>query len=332
MAAHFSVLPQRHLITGAGGFLGSHLADALLVRGARVCGVDSFLTSERENLGHLQGNPNFRLVEHDLTAGLPAEVRSQRFDRIWHLASPASPVGYVKHQVQTLKVNSLATMELLELAEEQKARIFLASTSECYGDPPPSEHPQRETYWGHVNSVGMRSMYDEAKRFMEAATMAYHRERGVDTRLVRIFNTYGPRLAIDDGRVVVAFITQALRGEPLTVQGEGSQTRSLCYVDDEIAGFLALMESDYVMPVNIGNPDEVTMLKLAEEIRELCGSRSEIIHTALPPDDPKQRCPDISLARRILGWEPRVARREGMERTVAFYRKKLERQRVGTVA
>jgi dTDP-glucose 4,6-dehydratase len=332
MVAQFSVLPQRHLITGAGGFLGSHLADALLVRGARVFGVDSFLTSDRENIGHLHGNPNFRFIEHDLTTGLPAEVRAQRFDRVWHLASPASPVGYVKHQVQTLKVNSQTTIELLELAEVQKARIFLASTSECYGDPPASEHPQRETYWGHVNSVGMRSMYDEAKRFLEAATMAYHRERGVDTRLVRIFNTYGPRLAIDDGRVVVAFITQALRGEPLTVQGDGSQTRSLCYVDDEIAGFLALMESDYVMPVNIGNPDEVSMRQLAEEIRELCGSRSEIVHTPLPPDDPKQRCPDISLAKRILGWEPRVSRREGLEKTVAFYRKKLERQKVGSLA
>ena len=237
------------------------------------------------------------------------------------MASPASPVGYVKHQVTTLKVNSTASMQLLELAEAQKARIFVASTSECYGDP--LEHPQRETYWGHVNSVGMRSMYDEAKRFLEAATMAYHRERGVDTRIVRIFNTYGPRLAIDDGRVVVTFIVQALRNLPLTVQGAGSQTRSLCYVEDEVRGFVALMESDYHMPVNIGNPDEVTMLQLATEIRDLCNSKSEIIHTALPPDDPKQRCPDISLAKRLLKWEPTVPRREGLKRTVEFYRKKL---------
>jgi dTDP-glucose 4,6-dehydratase len=313
--------PHRHLITGAGGFLGSHLADALLARGDSVLGIDSFLTSDRDNVSHLHGHPRFELLEHDLAHGLPRDLADRSFDRIWHMASPASPVGYVKHQVVTLKVNSLAAMELLELAEAKKARIFVASTSECYGDP--LEHPQRESYWGHVNPVGMRSMYDEAKRFLEAATMAYHRERGVDTRIVRIFNTYGPRLAQNDGRVVVAFITQALRNEPLTVQGDGSQTRSLCYVDDEIRGFMALMEADYYMPVNIGNPDEVTMLQLAEEIRSLCGSTSKIVHTPLPPDDPKQRCPDIGLAKRLLGWEPRVARQDGLKRTVEFYRKKL---------
>jgi dTDP-glucose 4,6-dehydratase len=313
--------PQRHLITGAGGFLGSHLTDALLARGDSVLGIDSFLTSDRDNVTHLKSHPRFELIEHDLARGLPRDLADRPFDRIWHMASPASPVGYVKHQVVTLKVNALAAMELMELAEAKKARIFVASTSECYGDP--AEHPQRESYWGHVNPVGMRSMYDEAKRFLEAATMAYHRERGVDTRIVRIFNTYGPRLMQNDGRVVVAFITQALRGEPLTVQGDGSQTRSLCYVEDEIRGFLALMESDYFMPVNIGNPDEVTMLQLAQEIRELCGSKSKIIHTPLPPDDPKQRCPDISLAKRLLGWEPRIARQDGLKRTVAFYRKKL---------
>lgn len=319
--------PLVHLITGAGGFLGSHLADMILAGSPRdrVIGVDSFLTSDRENVAHLKGHARFRMVEHDLTRGLPGEIREQRFDRIWHLASPASPVGYVKHQVTTLKVNSATTMELLELAEAQKSRIFLASTSECYGDPPASEHPQRETFWGNVNSIGMRSMYDEAKRFLEAAAMAYHRERGVDTRLVRIFNTYGPRLAIHDGRVVVAFITQALRDEPLTVQGEGSQTRSLCYVEDEIRGFLALMEADYHLPVNIGNPDEVSMLRLAEEIRELCGSRSKIIHTPLPPDDPRQRCPDISLARKLLKWEPAIPRAEGLKRTIAHYRQRLGR-------
>ena len=318
----------RHLITGAGGFLGSHLADALLAQGHHVTGVDSFITGSRDNIKHLVHNRQFEFIEHDLTTGLPqniadpAAVRAgKRFDRIWHLASPASPVGYVKHQIQTLKVNASAAMELLELAETHKARIFVASTSECYGDP--LEHPQKETYWGHVNTIGMRSMYDEAKRFMEAATMAYHRERGVDTRIVRIFNTYGPRLAPNDGRVVVAFITQALRGQPLTVQGDGSQTRSLCYVDDEIRGFLALMESDYHLPVNIGNPDEVTMLELAKEIRELCGSKSEIVHTPLPPDDPKQRCPDISLARNLLKWEPSVAREQGLKRTIEFYREKI---------
>lgn len=332
------------LITGAAGFLGSHLTDALLAQGHRVTGLDSLITGSQENLSHLRGNPNFTFIQHDLAsgvgsgggglggmAGLPVEIapHKTRFDRIYHLASPASPVGYVKHQVVTLKVNSLATMALLELAEAMRARIFVASTSESYGDP--LEHPQRETYWGHVNPVGMRSMYDEAKRFMEAATMAYHRERGVDTRIVRIFNTYGPRLAVDDGRVIVAFIKQCLRHEPITVQGQGSQTRSLCYVDDEIRGFMALMENEkggddgrgYHLPVNIGNPDEVTVLQMAQEIRELTGSNSEIRYTELPPDDPKQRCPDISLARQLLGWEPTIDRKEGLKRTIAFYRQKL---------
>jgi dTDP-glucose 4,6-dehydratase len=310
-----------HLITGAGGFLGSHLTDALLAQGHDVTGIDNFISSDRDNIAHLAGQTRFHFFEHDLTRGLPPAVASGRFDRIWHLASPASPIGYVKHQVTTLQVNSLAAMELLELAQRSSARIFVASTSEVYGDP--LEHPQRESYWGHVNSIGMRSMYDEAKRFLEAATMAYHRERGVDTRIVRIFNTYGPRLAMHDGRVVVAFITQSLRGEPLTVQGDGQQTRSLCFVEDEIRGFLALMESDYYLPVNIGNPDEVTMLELAIEIRELCGSKSPLIHTALPPDDPKQRCPDITLARKLLNWQPAVPRREGLKRTIDYYRKKI---------
>jgi dTDP-glucose 4,6-dehydratase len=317
--------PLRHLITGAGGFLGSHLTDALLAtpQTAQITGIDSFLTSTRDNLAHLKNHPRFAFIEHDLTRGLPHSLEGQRFDRIWHLASPASPVGYVKHQVQTLKVNSSVTMALLELAEAHKARLFVASTSECYGDPPPSEHPQKESFWGHVNPIGMRSMYDEAKRFLEAATMAYHRERGVDTRIVRIFNTYGPRLAPNDGRVVVAFITQALRNQPLTVQGDGSQTRSLCYVEDEIKGFLALMNADYHLPVNVGNPDEVTMLQLAREIRDLCGSKSEIVHTPLPPDDPKQRCPDITLAKKLLHWQPTVPRQEGLRRTIDFYRTKL---------
>jgi dTDP-glucose 4,6-dehydratase len=309
------------LITGAAGFLGSHLTDSLIAQGHRITGVDSFITGSKDNVAHLAGNPNFKLIQHDLVNPLPDEVLKGKWDRIWHMASPASPVGYVKHQITTLKVNASATMALMELAERDKARIFVASTSECYGDP--LEHPQRESYWGHVNPIGMRSMYDEAKRFMESATMAYHRERGVDTRIVRIFNTYGPRLAQDDGRVVVAFITQALRGQPLTVQGNGQQTRSLCYVEDEIRGFLALMESDYYLPVNIGNPDEVTMLELAIEIRDLCASKSEIIHTPLPPDDPKQRCPDITLAKKLLNWQPTIPRKEGLRRTIEFYRKKL---------
>ena len=314
---------MRILVTGGAGFLGSHLTDLLLSKDSKneITCVDSFITGSPENVAHLAGNPRFKLIKHDLCHGLPAEVSAAGWDRIWHMASPASPVGYVKHQVVTLKANASATMDLLELAERTKARIFVASTSECYGDP--AEHPQRESYWGHVNPVGMRSMYDEAKRFMEAATMAYHRERGVDTRIVRIFNTYGPRLAVDDGRVVVAFIKQCLRNEPMTVQGDGSQTRSLCYVEDEVRGFAALMESNYHMPVNIGNPDEVTMLQLAKEIKELTGSKSEIHHAPLPPDDPKQRCPDITLARKLLGWEPKIHRREGLLKTIEFYRKKL---------
>jgi len=309
------------LITGAAGFLGSHLTDSLLAQGHRITGVDSFITGSKDNVSHLAGNPHFKLIHHDLVNPLPDEVLKQKWDRIWHMASPASPVGYVKHMITTLKVNATATMNLMELAERDHARIFVASTSECYGDP--LEHPQRESYWGHVNPIGMRSMYDEAKRFMESATMAYHRERGVDTRIVRIFNTYGPRLAQDDGRVVVAFITQCLRNQPITVQGNGQQTRSLCYVEDEIRGFLALMDSDYYLPVNIGNPDEVTMLELAIEIRDLCNSKSEIIHTPLPPDDPKHRCPDITLAKKLLHWQPTIPRKQGLARTIEFYKKKL---------
>ena len=314
---------RRVLLTGAAGFLGSHLAEALVSLGHQVVGVDSLITGAQENLAGLEGHPNFRLVQADLARGVTPEIANEKFDRIWHLASPASPIGYVKHQVNTLKVNSLATVELLELAEKNQARIFVASTSECYGDP--LEHPQTETYWGHVNPVGMRSMYDESKRFMEAACMAYHRERGVDTRIVRIFNTYGPRLAVDDGRVVVAFIKQALRGEPLTVQGDGSQTRSLCFVEDEIRGFLLLMESpEYHLPVNIGNPEEVTMKELALEIRALVGSKSDIMYLPLPPDDPRQRCPNISLARKLLGWEPGISRKDGLARTINYYREKLK--------
>ena len=315
---------RRYLVTGGAGFLGSHLTDSLLAQGHHVTGVDSFITGSRDNIEHLANHPRYHFIEADLTNSLPAEITGPQahFDRIFHMASPASPVGYVQHQIVTLKVNSLATMALMELAERLKARIFVASTSECYGDP--LEHPQRESYWGHVNSVGMRSMYDEAKRFMEAATMAYHRERGVDTRIVRIFNTYGPRLGVDDGRVVVAFIKQCLQNKPITVQGDGSQTRSLCYVEDEIRGFLALMECEgFHLPVNIGNPDEVTMVQLALEIKELTGSKSQIIHTQLPPDDPKQRCPDITLAKQLLNWEPTVLRKEGLKRTVEYYRKKL---------
>ncbi|HTV48428.1 MAG TPA: UDP-glucuronic acid decarboxylase family protein [Phycisphaerae bacterium] len=322
LPSNYKNRPGKVLLTGAAGFLGSHLAEALLELGHNVTGVDSLITGSLENVAHLDGHSRFRLLQIDLSASLPREITQQKFDRIWHLASPASPVGYVKHQITTLKVNSLAAVELLELAHRSGARIFVASTSECYGDP--AEHPQKETYWGNVNPVGMRSMYDESKRFMEAAAMAYHRERGVDTRIVRIFNTYGPRLALDDGRVVVSFITQALKNEPMTVQGDGSQTRSLCYVDDEIRGFLLLMESEpYHLPVNIGNPEEISVLELAREIRQLTNSKSEIIHTPLPQDDPHKRRPDISLARKLLGWEPKIQRHEGLLRTIEFYRRKL---------
>ncbi len=315
------------LIAGGAGFLGSHLTDLLLSRGHSVTAVDSLITGSSENVAHLAAHPHYKLIVHDLVDGLPAEIVAEKWDRIYHMASPASPVGYVKHQIITLKVNSLSTMLLMELAEKCGARIFVASTSECYGDP--LEHPQKETYWGHVNTVGMRSMYDEAKRFMEAATMAYHRERGVDTRIVRIFNTYGPRLAVDDGRVVVAFIKQCLKNEPITVQGDGSQTRSLCFVEDEVRGFELLMEyqdqsgKGYHYPVNIGNPDEVSVYQMAEEIKELTNSKSPIIRTPLPPDDPKQRCPDITLAKKLLKWEPTIARKDGLKRTIEFYKKKL---------
>jgi dTDP-glucose 4,6-dehydratase len=310
------------LITGGAGFLGSHLSDLLISQGHKVTAVDSLVTGSEANITQLKGHPNYRFIKADISDHLPPEILDQPWTRIWHMASPASPVGYVKHQITTVKVNAIATIRLLELAEKTKARIFVASTSECYGDP--HEHPQTEKYWGNVNPVGMRSMYDEPKRFMEAATMAFHRERGVDTRIVRIFNTYGPRLAIDDGRVVVAFIKQALKNEPMTVQGDGQQTRSLCYVADEIQGFIKLMEHpDYHMPVNIGNPDEVTVLQIAEEIKEVIGSKSQIIRTPLPPDDPKQRCPDISLAKKLLGWEPKVPRKEGLTKTVDFYKKQL---------
>ncbi len=313
---------RRVLVTGAAGFLGSHLCDLLVHLGHDVIGVDSFITGSRENLTQLKDHRHFKLVQADLAESLPPDLATGRFDRIYHMASPASPVGYVRHQVNTLKVNSFATVWLLELAQRCKARILVASTSECYGDP--LEHPQTESYWGHVNPVGMRSMYDESKRFMEAATMAYHRERHVDTRIVRIFNTYGPRLALDDGRVVPAFIKQSLTNAPMTVQGDGAQTRSLCYVDDEIRGLMLLMESEgYHLPINIGNPEEVTMLQLAHEIRELAGSTSTITHTPLPPDDPRQRCPNITLAKEKLNWQPTVPRREGLKTTINYYRKRL---------
>ena len=310
---------MRILISGASGFLGSHLSDRMLSQGHEVVGLDNLITGKPENIAHLMGNKAFKFVKADVIE--PVFVDGP-VDRIYHMASPASPIGYVKHQVATLKVNSQGTWNLLELAEKKNARFLMASTSECYGDP--AIHPQPESYWGNVNPIGMRSMYDEAKRFSEACTMAYHRERGVNTRLIRIFNTYGPRMDPHDGRVVISFIRQALHNEPLTVFGEGKQTRSLCYVSDLIEGINLTMESDFHEPINLGNPSELSILDIAKEVLALIPeSTSTITFHPMPPDDPKIRCPDISRAKQILGWAPKVTRREGLGKMVEFYRETL---------
>src|SRR5438067_3918104 len=301
---------MRILISGGAGFLSSHLSDLLLAQGHDVVGVDNFITGKPENIAHLRGNAHYTFVRHDVIEPLKAEQIEGAIDRIYHMASPASPVGYVKHQVATLKVNSQGTWNLLELAEKKNARFLMASTSECYGDP--AVNPQREDYWGNVNPIGLRSMYDEAKRFSEACTMGYHRERGVDTRIIRIFNTYGPRMDPYDGRVVINFIRQALNGESLTVFGEGKQTRSLCYVSDLVRGINLTMEADFHEPINLGNPDEVTILQIAREVLSLVPqTSSKIVFQPMPPDDPRVRCPDITRARQILGWQPSIGRREG---------------------
>jgi dTDP-glucose 4,6-dehydratase len=305
---------SRIVISGGAGFLGSHVCEALLARGDEVVALDNLLTGAIDNVSHLFEHRGFVFVEHDVTNYVHV---SGPVDAVMHLASPASPVDYLEHPIKTLKVGSLGTHKTLGLAKDKGARYFLASTSEVYGDP--EVHPQTEDYWGHVNPVGPRGVYDEAKRFAEAMTLAYHRAHGVDTRIVRIFNTYGPRMRRHDGRVVSNFLTQALDGKPITVYGEGSQTRSFCYVDDEVAGLLALLDSDYVGPVNVGNPNEFTVLELAQLVVELTGSSSEIVFEDLPVDDPKQRQPDISLARRVLGWEPRVPLREGLIRTAEWF-------------
>src|SRR5438105_13132904 len=311
---------MRILITGAAGFLGSHLTDLLLSQGNEVVGVDNFITGRSENIHHLEGHSAYHFVRHDVIE--PLQSIDGPVDRIYHMASPASPIGYVKHQVATLKVNSQGTWNLLELALKKKSRFLMASTSECYGDP--AVHPQREEYWGNVNPIGLRSMYDEAKRFSEACTMAYHRERGADTRLIRIFNTYGPRMDPYDGRVVISFIRQALNDEPLTVFGEGTQTRSLCYVSDLVRGINLVMESDFHEPINLGNPDEITIYDIAKEILTLIPeSKSKITHLPMPPDDPKKRCPDITRAKQILGWTPQVSRRDGLKKMIEFYREQL---------
>ena len=310
---------MRILISGAAGFLGSHLTDLLLEQGHEVVGMDNFITGRKDNIAHLSANNKYTFVQADVIQ--PVAVDGP-IDRIYHMASPASPIGYVKHQVATLKVNSQGTWNLLELAEQKGARFLMASTSECYGDP--AIHPQPETYWGNVNPIGMRSMYDEAKRFSEACTMAYHRERKVETRLIRIFNTYGPRMDPYDGRVVITFIKQALHNEPLTIFGDGMQTRSLCYVSDLIRGINLVMESDFVEPINLGNPNELTILDIAKEILALIPqSTSKLTFQAMPPDDPKIRKPDITRAKKILDWEPTVTRSEGLKKMIEFYRDSL---------
>jgi len=309
------------LITGGAGFLGSHLCDRLLDEGHRVICMDNFITGHPDNVAHLIGHPRFQLIEYDVTQYIYAEGP---LDYVLHFASPASPIDYLKYPIQTLKVGALGTHKALGLAKSKDARFLLASTSEVYGDP--LVHPQPETYWGNVNPVGQRGVYDEAKRFAEAMTMAYHRYHGIETRIVRIFNTFGPRMRLDDGRALPTFMSQALRNEPLTVFGDGSQTRSFQYVDDLIEGIVRLLQSDHVEPVNIGNPDEITILELAREIIDLTGSSSEIVYRPLPADDPKIRQPDITTARRELDWRPRIDRAEGLRRTLAYVRQKIEQK------
>jgi dTDP-glucose 4,6-dehydratase len=307
--------PKRALVTGGAGFLGSHLCDALLGEGYRVVVVDNLLTGRRANLAHLQNDSRFDFINKDICDPFdPGHV-----DYVFHFASPASPVDYTIHGIETLKVGSLGTFNALEVAKKYNAKYLVSSTSECYGDP--LEHPQKETYWGNVNSIGPRSVYDEAKRFTEAVTMAYYRYHKVDTRIVRIFNTYGPRMQLNDGRVVPNFMKQALRNQPLTVYGTGSQTRSFCYVSDEIDGFIRLSKSDEHFPVNIGNPNEFTILECAQHVIKVTGSKSKITYEPLPPDDPKQRQPDITKARQLLGWEPKIDLETGLQMSLDYFRK-----------
>lgn len=308
-------MAKRILITGAAGFLGSHLCDRFISEGYEVIGMDNLITGDMKNISHLLNNENFDFFNYDVTRFVHV---SGDLDYILHFASPASPIDYLKIPIQTLKVGSLGIWHLLGLAKEKKARILIASTSEVYGDP--LVHPQTEDYYGNVNTIGPRGVYDEAKRFQESMTMAYHRFHGVETRIARIFNTYGPRMRLNDGRVIPAFIGQALRGEDLTVFGDGSQTRSFCYVDDQVEGIYRLLLSDYTDPVNIGNPGEITIKDFAEEIIKLTNTTQKIIYKPLPADDPLQRQPDITRAREILGWEPKVSREEGMKITYEYFK------------
>ena len=306
---------KRVLITGAAGFLGSHLCDRFIKEGYKVIGMDNFITGDKKNIRHLMNHANFEFIEHDVTEFISIEGP---LDYILHFASPASPIDYLKIPIQTLKVGSLGTHNLLGLAKEKSARILIASTSEVYGDP--LVHPQTEDYYGNVNTIGPRGVYDEAKRFQESLTMAYHRYHGLETRIVRIFNTYGPRMRLNDGRVIPAFMGQALRGEDLTIFGDGSQTRSFCYVDDQVEGIYRLLLSDYEEPVNIGNPHEITIKDFAEEIIKLTGTTQKVIYQELPVNDPMQRQPDITLAKKLLGWEPKIGREEGMKITFDYFK------------
>lgn len=306
------------VVTGGAGFLGSHLCDRLIREGLKIICIDNLVTGNLDNIAHLFGNEDFTFVKHDVTNFIHIP---ERVDYILHFASPASPIDYLKLPIQTLKVGSLGTHKALGLAKEKKARFLLASTSEVYGDP--NIHPQTEDYWGNVNPIGPRGVYDEAKRFAEALTMAYHRYHGVETRIVRIFNTYGPRMRLDDGRALPAFVGQALRGEDLTVFGDGSQTRSFCFVDDLVDGIFKLLMSTETDPVNIGNPSEVTIKEFAEEVIKHTDTKSKIIYKDLPEDDPKVRQPDITRAKTLLGWEPKVNREEGLKITIDYFKKRL---------
>jgi len=312
---------RRAAVLGAAGFIGSHLVDRLLAEGWRVLGVDSLITGTRRNLEHLSGEPRLEFVERDICA--PLDDLGTRFDAVIDLASPASPIDYLRHPFETLHVGSIGVENALRLAERAGTVFLLSSTSEVYGDP--LEHPQRESYFGNVNPIGPRAVYDEAKRFAEAITMAYRRYRKVETRIARIFNTYGPRMRLDDGRVVPTFVAQALRGEPLTVFGDGRQTRSFCYVDDLVEGLWRLLRSRVAEPVNLGNPNEMTILAFAEAVQRQVGSRCAIEHRPLPEDDPRVRQPDISRAREVLGWQPGIELEEGMRRTVAWFRERIAR-------
>ncbi len=314
---------MRILVTGGAGFIGSHLCDALLGASHSVVCVDNLITGSARNIAHLENEPRFEFVQQDVNQPFD----TGKVDYIFHFASPASPVDYIEHGIETLKTGSLGSFHSLELARKYGARYMLASTSECYGDP--LQHPQKESYWGNVNPIGPRSVYDESKRFAEAATMAYLRYYKVNTRILRIFNTYGPRLQLNDGRVISNFMKQALRGEPLTVYGKGTQTRSFCYVSDEVEGILRLAWSDLHEPVNIGNPDEFTILECARLVLKLTGSKSSIAHEPLPEDDPRQRCPDIAKARQLLGWEPKTDLESGLKLCLAYFRQAIAGEAAG---